>query len=64
LLAEVLERQPRQVLLVEQVVRQPRKKDLAAVAGRADAGGLVDAEPDIALLAARRLPCVDAHAYP
>jgi hypothetical protein len=50
-------------LLLHELARRVRQQHLAAVAGRADACGTVDAEADIALAADGRLPRVQTHPH-
>ena len=61
LLPEVDDRDSVGELVAEQRARRLRKQDLAAVAGRADARGADDVEPEVALVADRRLAGVQAH---
>ena len=62
-LAEVVDADAFGQLVAEQRARRLRDEDLAAVAGRADPRRAHDVEPDVALVADRRLAGVQAHPH-
>ena len=63
LLAEVDHRDALRQVVSDQSPSRLREQDLAAVAGRADTRGPHDVEPEVALLADRRLARVEAHPH-
>ena len=61
--AQISNRDTRREVFLGQLPRRGREQHLAAVAGRADTRGAMDADPDVALLAHPRLTRVQAHAH-
>ena len=61
--AHVSNRDTRREVFLGQLPRRGREQHLAAVPGRADTRGAMDADPDVALLAHPRLTRVQAHAH-
>src|SRR6266545_4938918 len=62
-LTEVAQRDVGQWIIPEQFAGRLRDEHLSAPTGRADPGGSVHAEADVALLADSRLAGMDAHTY-
>ena len=62
-LAEIADRDARGQLVLDELSRGPREQHLPSVAGGRNTSGLVNAEPDVAILADARLARVQPHPH-
>ena len=62
-LAESPDRDARRQLVLDELSRRPREQHLSSVSGGCNTSGLVNSEPDVAILADSRLTCVQTHPH-